>query len=146
MQETDFATCYTNIESMQEVYSDCEFRRNAEKMLRKQYVKAKKFLKEQAIDLEDFIQEAWTRLFEANTFNTDRALCMLTLQCRAKVIVRDSKRRDEIAPQMPKGDEMEEFLESLADDRVRFYDLDNDLDNDLEKQLTKLVNSATENK
>ena len=81
-----------------DVYSDKEFSQKVSKMLTVMYRHHKSVFEDQAVDLEDFIQEIWCQLFESKRFMPDRAWCYETMKNKAIDYLRVITRRDDIAP------------------------------------------------
>jgi DNA-directed RNA polymerase specialized sigma24 family protein len=81
-----------------DVYEDKVFRQKAENMIASIYKTYAQSLEDSGYDLDDFIQEMWSELFEENTFTADLAWCFDTMRHNAIDLCRVSSRRNEIAP------------------------------------------------
>jgi hypothetical protein len=91
-----------------DVYNNKEFSCKIHGMLKTIYCHNRSVLEEQAIDLDDFIQEMWCQLFEEPTFSPDLAYCFNNIKHNAINYIRDVKNRHLIAP-MVSFEESEEY-------------------------------------
>lgn len=92
-----------------DVYNDKDFSSKITAMLKTMFRQHKRFFEDQAIDLDDFIQEMWCQLYEEKTFTPDRAWCFETIKHNAIDYLRVLQNRDDIAPMVSLDDMGEEI-------------------------------------